>query len=583
MASKAQVEMVEKIIDYRFASKDYLHQALTAARGEGEDRDDGNRALAQIGAHWFDTLLMILLMRMGASKEDKANLRIEFTRKDHFTFAAKRTGISQCIKYSSKPGSESSTVLRYAINAIIGAVLLDTASHTIGTTLGVITRYVYADNDYTMIDPTFDSLSDLMPSITETDQIPPNLATSVHHLSDAQLICDDPFVNLSMFDSQMSTDGLSIIPDYAGVMTAESSLSYSTDDPIIQTLPRQDSPAVSSLVLCSPRLPRATIAPESNHLQGSLKKRDEQAKSSANTSIPDSTLREFLNKERMKCSAQHLPPPEETYFTPEIHNALRSPTHESIKPLLPLLITMGSPDAIVSLRGMICNIRAQPSCHSCRLQDGLSPARRYSLIEQLEHSASTMQLMKWYHIYELFRECGGPDTVSSSGYANSTPASFPIGQKCLGNPVHHGDANVSKTMMKDIFPDMDPSTDEYKKQFRRIQKLRKLGQRLHALIDKFGKGILGLMVGRSSSGGFDIPVSDTMLFKPTEGAFACFISLLESSQGDSLRAFGDAVWGVLRPALFGTLSGDVFDIERLDPEYILRQVKGSPGLLGIIC
>ncbi|PYI08411.1 hypothetical protein BO78DRAFT_441898 [Aspergillus sclerotiicarbonarius CBS 121057] len=607
MASGAQVQRAESIIGYKFTSTDYLRQALTAAGAEWK-HSDGNRALAQIGAHWFDTLLTILLWRSGASKVNKAKWRIDFTRKDHFTFAAKRTGISECIKYSPDHGAESPTVFRYAINAIIGAVLLDTKAHSISTTLGVITRVGFAvmddfiqphapelsvlptanvvellDNDQDMIDPIFDSALEFLPSIPETDQMSPDLERSVHPQGEVQLIYDDLPATIAMLDSQVSIDGLSSNLDYTGVITTESRLLDSNaGTSSTRTTPIQDSPSMSSLALCPSRLPRATITTKSTHPQGGDKEMGKH-KSAPYASIPDAAIQKFITKERAKCSSQHLPPPEETYLTPEIQNAFREPIHESIKPLLPLLITIGSPDVILSLRGMICNARAQPSFHSCRLQDGLSQAKRYTLIERLEHSASTIQLMRWYHIYELFRDCGGPNTVSSSGYANSTPASFLMGQKCLGNPVHHSDARVSKTMMKDIFPDIDHNTEEYRRQFRKIKRVRKLGQRLHTLIEKFGKGVLGLMVGQNSSGDFDILVSDTTLFNLTGGAFARFISLLESSQGESLRNFGQAVWGVLEPVLFGMLSeGTVFHIEMVNTEDILRQAKGSPGLLELI-
>ncbi|PWY93090.1 hypothetical protein BO94DRAFT_615907 [Aspergillus sclerotioniger CBS 115572] len=607
MASEAQVQRAEKIIGYKFTSSNYLRQALTAAGAE-KDNHEGNRPLAHIGAHWIDTLLMIVLMSVGASKVLRAQVRIDFTRKDHFKFAAKRTGISQCIKYSSQGGEDSSTVLRYAINAIIGAVLLDTDTQSITTTLGALQKFSFGlaameesvhsqtpempalpapdeldvlGIDDEIMNPTFNVPLELLPPpIPESDQMSDGHRTGVPGSSEAEAqLADNELATTFMLDYPVSMDITTL--DYTGDIPTESQRSQFTwDMSSFQVAPDHESTSVSTIIPPT-HLPQRSLPAEPTHAQGSAKMRGKRVKTSPYASISD-TSQQLLNEDRTKCVSQHLPPPEETYFALEIQAEVLKPTHESIEPLLPLIITIASPSAILSLRGMIRNARAQPSFHSYRLQDGLSQANRFMLIEKLEDSASTIGLMRWYHIWELFRHCGGPNTVSSSGYANITPATFFMGQKYLGNPVHHDDAKISESMMKDIFPDIEPSSEEYKKHMRRIKRLRKLGQRLHALIEKFGKGVLGLLVGQTSSGGLDIPVSDTMLLKPIDKAFSSFISLLEASQGDSLRAFGNAVWGVLRPVLFGMLSESASHIESITPEEILRHVKGSSGLLELI-
>lgn len=83
MASQAQVQMAENIIGYRFASDFYLRQALTAAGAETNNHD-GNRALALIGAHWIDTLLMIVLMGIDANKGEYLRISCDGRCDNHF-------------------------------------------------------------------------------------------------------------------------------------------------------------------------------------------------------------------------------------------------------------------------------------------------------------------------------------------------------------------------------------------------------------------------------------------------------------------------------------------------------------------
>jgi len=47
--------------------------------------------------------------------------------------------------------------------------------------------------------------------------------------------------------------------------------------------------------------------------------------------------------------------------------------------------------------------------------------------------------------------------------------------------------------MKHTFPDLEIQSKEYERSYRKINSLRRLGQRLCMLKERFGHGILGLM------------------------------------------------------------------------------------------
>ena len=72
-------------------------------------------------------------------------------------------------------------------------------------------------------------------------------------------------------------------------------------------------------------------------------------------------------------------------------------------------------------------------------------------------------------------------------------------------------------------------------------------------------------------------------WKPTEEEFRRFIRLLDNSQGDLLRKFGEPVWAILEPVFSCRLAEmEIFHIEKMCPEEILRYPKGAPGLLACI-
>lgn len=67
MAPEEHVKKIEYIIGYEFKSKQYIHEALTAAGAEDENYD-GNRRLSQIGASLIDTILALIVYGTKASR-----------------------------------------------------------------------------------------------------------------------------------------------------------------------------------------------------------------------------------------------------------------------------------------------------------------------------------------------------------------------------------------------------------------------------------------------------------------------------------------------------------------------------------
>lgn len=67
MAPEEHVRKVEDIIGYKFESKQYIHEALTAAGAENENYD-GNRKLSQIGTVLIDAILALIIYGTNASR-----------------------------------------------------------------------------------------------------------------------------------------------------------------------------------------------------------------------------------------------------------------------------------------------------------------------------------------------------------------------------------------------------------------------------------------------------------------------------------------------------------------------------------
>ncbi|GLA56191.1 hypothetical protein AnigIFM63604_005161, partial [Aspergillus niger] len=73
-----------------------------------------------------------------------------------------------------------------------------------------------------------------------------------------------------------------------------------------------------------------------------------------------------------------------------------------------------------------------------------------------------------------------------------TSADFEYPKRGAGNPSRKDDAKVAQAMMKELFPDLSPTSPMYAQEYVVIKHYRKVGQRLYILTDRFGPGILGL-------------------------------------------------------------------------------------------
>lgn len=233
-------------------------------------------------------------------------------------------------------------------------------------------------------------------------------------------------------------------------------------------------------------------------------------RSTGNPLLPpgNDRLQRYLFQERKKCESKGLPPPQDTYFNLNVQQTLYSLESKHFDVLVTALITVASSQSILALRDIICSERTHRSLQSCCLRDGILPEERFGIIQKLDQKSVFIKLVKWCHTLELFKECGGPEARSSTGYVITTSANFEHQTKTVGNPGNQDDSNVARSMMKGIFPDMLPAMEEYQRKLPMIKGMRKLGKRLHILASKFGRGVFGLMLDCSTSN--HMMVSDDM-------------------------------------------------------------------------
>ncbi|KAF7589644.1 hypothetical protein BBP40_004017 [Aspergillus hancockii] len=609
MATQIHVQHVEMVINYTFRSKSLIFQALTAA-GADKENYDGYRQLSQIGASLVELLLAIIVYGTGIDRRGTANLRREFVDKNHYSLAAKQTGIDRCIRRNERTAAESPEVHRKAINAIISAVLLD--SWDVRAALCATLRIFIDGNNgprLRMLPATPSSTMEFLPTILHavlardtgtvdpTMLFGPSVGGDFTHPIVYTLFDQSNLVFLASSQTNQSTGSASETP----VTSPEIDMFWCLDDQAIY----QDTASETNFVSSSPSAwtcitgPNTEATPatptqekeqdrivsrcQAEHAESNMTRTARQSKKIAGPSERTRIQRmihDFLAQERKKRMAEKLAPPEDEYLRPEVQGQVIALENGF---LAALLMKIGGPQQIIALREIICKGRAQKDIPSFLFEEGMMPVKkRLRIIFELDTKLAATQLFRWYHIFKLFEDCGGREALSFSGNMNTTPATFNTEKQGRGNPVHRADALVANAMVLEYFPGMPSNSDDFKSILKVMKQIRKLGKRLHMLVERFGMGILGLMFNLNTRND-TMATADRRLLDPKETEFTTFVNILDSTQGELLRNVSNSIMPLLSAFLHGTLDcQEPFPLETVDPSTILGLAKGSPSLLRLI-
>ncbi|GBF62506.1 hypothetical protein TMEN_5052 [Trichophyton mentagrophytes] len=621
MSSKASTKPVEDIIGYKFMSKPLLSKALTAARSEHNDHN-GNRRLAQLGTALVEFLLVYISYRQNAPRDHTTRFKIRFSGSEHRAAIAKRTGIDSYISYSSKPGAKSPTVLAKSVNAIIAATFVD--SRDIAVALRTMLRLGVLVEENGCINPrlllldqgeaceTVCSIMNLLISGDFVDAISPSEGC----IMPSQLFNDSglnspeiedgtpcatvaenghdsgPESNLeraqgaerfNILEQQSDQSDMADLTqggnqDQNITCWPEASLSLNIQNKQSQAQANDIASKGITGFLSAQNNKGARSLCDNASPHGNATRKKRPAKSVESHIYPKKPsyalqtigdrLTQYLLHKTEKCKAQGLRPPSETFFTPHIRERVLSLGNGTIGVLGMTMATITSAQSVVTLKETLQYKRAQTSYASCQLKQGLSCCDRIQIIEKLDQGIVYAHLLRRYHVLELFEECGGPNNGWNNGFVLATPLDFKQATRKSGNPVNNADSEVTKTMIHKCFPEVQQSTEKYMSKYQAIKRLRKLGERLHFVTTKFGRGVLGLLLD-------GVTVSRILAVSDTQ--FEEYVSILDTLQGATLREFNDAVSSLVHALLYGTLPDSETILERAEEKDILAFMTSSKG------
>jgi hypothetical protein len=215
----------------------------------------------------------------------------------------------------------------------------------------------------------------------------------------------------------------------------------------------------------------------------------------------------YLSEEVRKCQIFGVRPPQDTFLTLDVQEKVQELRKGKTEVLTKILVHIASPCLIGGLQEILESCRTQKTCLALETTSPLSTAGRFHLIAVLGQEISHSQFLRRYHVLRLFMDCGGLET--SAFEVIMTPSNFAGPSNRRGNPVNRSVADVTAKMVAEIFPEISYQTSEYRAKYRWITEVRRLGQRLHLLETKFGRGVLGLILDQGIAG-TDTGITDAM-------------------------------------------------------------------------
>ena len=193
-------------------------------------------------------------------------------------------------------------------------------------------------------------------------------------------------------------------------------------------------------------------------------------------------------------------------LTPESISGLGAERHSWT--LRVFFFAVASSHSMLTLRDILRACRDRTTGDLSEPMQGLSTAKRLEFIEHLEGNLAYFSLLRRCHILKLFMDNFDPSRQAEGGFIVQTQESISnTGRKKSGNPSHVAHSEMTKSMIQEIYPELQPNTPGYQTKYRSVSELRKLGKRLHFLTTMFGYGILGLL---PSTTGSDLCISDSM-------------------------------------------------------------------------
>jgi hypothetical protein len=204
----------------------------------------------------------------------------------------------------------------------------------------------------------------------------------------------------------------------------------------------------------------------------------------------------YIQKEKDKCATQGVEFNDRNYLPPNVVRCINELDKDGERAAMSMIFTaIGSSETIAHLQHIICQSKSREQ--RIGLAGNLSRAQRFQEIQQLDGQIAFSEFLKRCHVWKLYKDTSRDFPSPESGFVIVNAESINnLQTRRSGNPNIIRASEITKSMFRELAPELEPGCQEYEKKYQYYTKLRRLGQKLDILTETFGLGFLGLIPSR---------------------------------------------------------------------------------------
>ncbi|KAL9594966.1 MAG: hypothetical protein Q9179_005172 [Wetmoreana sp. 5 TL-2023] len=549
MIMRNDLTQLQNILDYRFSDFDNLELALTAA-GADEGNHDGNRRMAQMGEKLIEFLLAEAAYAAGAS-------RVGFD-----TIETRQRDISDNESdeqmWSESPFREPN-LCSFATSPCLSAMELDTR---VPTSVEANTSHPEVLREESSRQPQEGEENENRPS--KFNRPTNSIAGSIEDAS-CSASRSQPRTTRTTHETRRHRIEKSAQPYRSSQKPAQS----------IRKLVRRDNRHKTSTEKSS----------------GQEEDRDEASAEQDNSDISVCILKGKRRCESLGYGDTNL------LGSEQAKRLLASVSSDKqVLVLRSLLVAVGGCDSLMSLKNILQAYRESHKFNSPAHANISSNVQRVEMIKRLGEKAAYCTFLRYCHIHKLFVDNSKLRRNATDNFINSNATSIAAqSSRGRGNPVTAMEAKITKSMMQEVYPHIEPTHSHYQSRYREITSWRRAGRRLEQLVSGFNHGVLGLLplvtynlnLVENMYGNPIRPLSACIdpirIFHLPDDKFQLFIEVLAANAGGFLQDLGRAATPIVMGIFENSIdTSKTFSIEDTDDDDIMGCRKGSPRLLELI-
>ncbi|KAI4190099.1 MAG: hypothetical protein L6R41_001018 [Letrouitia leprolyta] len=560
---------LQSILGYQFTNYDKLELALTAA-GADEKNHDGNRGMAQMGEKLIGLLLAEIVYEAGGSKAEINKKTASAITKEYYENVAKTAGIAPD-NDAALPSLENIDTIAIRQRDILNDELDEISPYRFATSPCLST--VETDNRALT---TFESHTSHLEALQEES------SQQLQERQESEIRPRD--LNKPTKPTTDSSENGSSVATRSRLQIARAN--HETRRCRVEK-PAQPHRSGQKPVQSIRRLVQRDNRHKtpSGKVSGQTEIEDEdededEDKDEALTKQDISNLSAFNLQEKRKCESLGY-----TYvdlLASERTKCLLANSNSDKQALIlrSLLVKLGGCSSLISLKNILQCYRESHQFDPPAHANICSNAQRVKMIKRLGEKAAYCLFLKYCHIHKLFVDNSRHHRNTAEVFINSNNIDITRQSSgVLGNPLNATEAQITKSMMKEVYPHIRPTHSEYNSRRREISGWRRAGRRLEQLVLRFSYGILGLFPLEK----YNLNLIENIIFHLSDTRFKLLIEVLTADPSGFLENLGRAA----TPIVVGIFENSIdasktFSLEDADDNEIMGCPKGSPQLLELI-